>query len=287
MVRARGSIRPPYPFRLNSDSPEAIGLLSWLPVIGGASLRDWFVPSTDLPVVNAANLVTSEFGLGLDSFSANDVGARLVTPAYLKGLNPVTLTWTGMSVAAASTNSEIFGVSDNNTDTSPYVTYGIGFDGSSKLRGEFTTSFNTFFEVTSGIALTKFSLTQVVFTLTGNDQRVYLNGIQVAINTATGFTGGIAGASSQYCVGINASNLARSPGIVTYDARVYNRLFSVSDIATMWDNGNPWGLYARNPVVYPALVSTAVTSITTPQIMAALGGSFVDLRRRPRSAVPY
>lgn len=274
MIKSKGTRRPTYPFGINSDSPEAVGLLSWLPVIGGASLRDFTVPFNELPIINGANFVTSEFGMGLDSFSANDLGARITAPSYLKGLSIVTLTWTGIKLGTPTANSEIFGVSDNNTDSAPYIAYGIGTSGSaSLLRGEFTSSANLFSELAATFELPNFTLNQIILSIATGDQKLYHNGVLVASN-ALGFPGISAGATAQYCVGINGKNLSRNPNIITYDARVYNRLFSSSDVAEMWNNSNPWGLYARIPTAYKRVVEPAAGAIISNA--GSMTGAFVN-----------
>jgi hypothetical protein len=269
MIRSKGIIRPPFPVRINYDSPEAIGLLAWFPMQFGATVRDWFMPSTEAPVINSANLFPTNYGWGLDSFSANDTGARMTTPAYLKGLSVITLVSTFMKVGTSSNNSEIFGISHTSTDTSPFVLYGIGFSATAALRGEFSSGI--FLETLSSVTPANFVLNQVVFCLQNSEQKLYQNGVQIA-SGASVFSGGSADAGSRLMFGINVVNLTRNPNIVTYDNRIYNRFFQESDVANMWNNGNPWGLYQQ--LRQPFKVMNTPTVTPSPGVGPATG-SFV------------
>ena len=246
-----GHNRHHWPFGLHSGSPEAFGLVGWWPITGvdGNRLRDFVGVACDLDFVNGAGPVTYPYGMGLDMNAAQRGAVSTPAPDYVKDLNPVTLVWLGSRLSSVgASGAPIFSLTANNTAASPFIAYGLGFDsggGGTYVRGDMTDSGGTFRLVGPGIGyqIAIDTLIMLVLSIANGAQSLWHNGLLVA-STTHSFNGGGATSTAELTLGDARGGGGQNVGLITYDARLYNRAWNASDVGAAWNNGSPWGLYS-------------------------------------------
>lgn len=285
-IVSSGIIKPYWPFTVNRDRPSTNSLLMWLPVRGNESnalVDELYSNDVTLPFVNSSGLVSTAWGIGLDNFNGNDMGVRNTTPAHLKGLTELSIEYIGahMTTTAPSAAGSLIEITPDNAASSPFITYGIGFNSAANLRGEFTNGSGGFSECNSPININSidnpFKIFHVVFCLKDGTQLLYYNGAEVASTSGT-FTGGTAGATSQLCIGCYATNVSRNPQVATLHSAIYNKFLNTTEVLGLYNAINIFNSFNK-PMFLNNLRRRYLDIVTAPPgdgISSIVSGSFVN-----------
>lgn len=223
---------------INRESPHAVKLEAWLPAYGGVLidvLRGLVLTGTRVRQGNT---------LGGQSFKFNATGegAEITTPSYLQLPFPLTVAAWVIATATAGASASIFGVTHNNTDSAPFLSYHLGFDGSSNivLDGNNGGTYATI----GGGPLTSFvpALVAGVFGPAAQGALLFKNGLQVA-NTSS-FANPTYGASSLLHAG-NYTGVSRNSNILFLDGRIWSRAFTAAEMWELYEPSTRWDLYWR------------------------------------------
>jgi hypothetical protein len=226
--------------QINRTSDQARGLVAWLPCSGLGAVREIRM-GAQLPLVNSGAPTTVPDGFALNC-QGNDKGAIVTAPDYVKALNPVSLVLYCIPRGNPSSAANFFGVTANDSDAAPFWAYGIG-DGGGIVRGNFSNG-GSFVTCEAAIALTTGVLNVVVLTLTNGDQKLYINGVQRA--SASNSFNPTTAADSQIAIGLQrASGQGRNANMDVLDARLYNRVLTLSEAVALWAPQTRWDLYRR------------------------------------------
>lgn len=139
---------------------------------------------------------TRERGLRCD---AADEGAEITTPTHLQLQPPLTVAARVKILGTPTNNASIFGVTHNNTDSSPFESYQLAIE----ATGKFVLNFNNgviLQQASSSVAPVVGEEVTLVGVVVGGATKLYRNGVEIASNAAA--IGSLAyGASTLLCAG--------------------------------------------------------------------------------------
>jgi hypothetical protein len=258
--------KPQWPFRLNRDSWQANGLVSWIATADRSDSVVDYVSGVTLPYFNGATTVGTPWGIGTDCSVAADAGAMAPTTAAT--MTDVTTTVaTFFLTAVPDALGHIAGTKLFDPEAPPYAhavvgSYGPGgaFPGS-----YFSDGSNPFGDTCASGA----SWTTYVGTLMQMAARVdpltrgvdfWINGVSMATFSATGFPPNSWGATSQITYGMWQNGIGRNSKAIIFDARIYSRWLSDVEVAALWQPHNLWALYQPTRRFWAMGDAAAVTS---------------------------
>lgn len=260
---ARG-LRPSV-FGINKDSVQAQNLQAWFPACGPNPFMD-LVRGVKL-VSTSSTLQGSPLGSTGPSFTTTGGGAQVQCPTALRLAVPITIdawfTWVG----TPGLFSGIFGVDYDTTGSSPYTCYILALDGASPQH--YALDWNDGASITQAISSTTITSNvpqHLLGTINAGDQRLYLNGVQIA---SAGSSAGIAyGSSAPLHMANNTSGTIAS-NMVFLGGHIWNRAFSAIDAWRMYDPATRWDLcWVPSTKVY---FNAPATSTGHQQFLPLLG----------------
>ena len=257
---------------LNRGSAQARGLVAWYPVMHGAAVQDK-VGGLVVPYVAGTGLNRLGGQLGLNAATANDLGAHTLAGTRVQNLLPASIMcvfWQDSGSAPGGTvqpHGTWFGISHNNTDSSPYWNYVLkASGGGDQISFEWNNAgVHTTMSATSGLPSAK-QLHVLIATIATGAQVIYLDGASIA-SAANAVASISSGATSSVCLGMQPGTTGRSPGSYLVDCRVYDRAISADEarqFSVMWGD-----LYAGPLAFWPRRAAAAAAA--RAQRLALLG----------------
>lgn len=251
---------PITPWTINQQSPQAKGLVAWFPFLSGQP-AEYFsgepVPRTGDAAIMPAGIA----GRGLRAPDSGSSTGALITTPPAKWLidKPATLVWVGTIWSNGHTSAfpTIFGIKHNTSNSSPFNSLVLARSSNADeiVMGWNDSGSSEFFAQNCGLS-NFYRQVMVIVSVFDTACTVYINGAFVASS------GGIAG-SVQYggsaCVEFNrhVTTTANSCDTSTFDARIYNRAWSVEEIEQAANDG--WtDLYQSYPINGFTPVASAV-----------------------------
>lgn len=259
-------MRRPLEFHGVREWDRTRGLVAWFPihdpilldVIGGVRL----LPQSSPGAFSEITVAGSVGGPGYLTNAASE-GMDALTPAHLKLTLPLTIAAWFFTVGTPDANAGMFAVVPNNTDTTPFISYGIYYTGSAwAFYGNSAGS--TITRVTS-INHTLRQPTLIVATITSAATAVYVNG--VLAHSGAGVSNPTYAATSRISIG-NYTGVTRNSNQVFIDGKIWNRDLTAFEVKSLYDD--PWGDY-----LIPRRTSYGFASAQTFQPAWALGSNVV------------
>lgn len=253
LQRVRSNTTRPYGHSLmNLRSPHAAGLYMWWPfVAGGITVYDRSIKRI-LPATlkNSPSWRTSHLGRGL-ACTSGGMGAELVVPLLSQLTWPMSITAWFTPLGTPDASAGYFGITNNSTDSNPYLVFAIATDGTS-YKAYFNYA-GTFAQTGIGSNITTGAPVHIALTHSGEALRCYTNGVETG-NWVSSFPNPSYDVNPLFFVG-NYTGVVRNSNAIYYDCRLYNRTLSAAEVAHQYAAQTRWDLY-RSPVV-PLIPSVA------------------------------
>lgn len=171
----------------NPSHPMAHRCVAFWPLAEDAGNAVDVVQGITLTPQTSAGRTPTWHGPGLNA-NANQTGLAATAPASVRLAFPFTLALVATRIGAPSTNASLFGASANNTDASPFVSYGLAAsnDGTPVFQLN-TNNAGTFSSFNTGLSLAGMSTVSpsvLVGVFTAASRVAYVNGVS-ATQTST------------------------------------------------------------------------------------------------------
>jgi hypothetical protein len=178
---------------LQTGHPLHTGLVEFWPFAESSGDAVGIKESIALVPQNSADRVTTGYGLA-GNCNASQKGFAVTAPSSVKINLPITIAMSFLPTATLpDSNATLFGVTANNTVTSPFIAYDISAHSSTNRRPRATFSSSGAFNATdipgtdtypwSGLSTTVPST--LVFAHSASERKLWLNGVEILSNTTT------------------------------------------------------------------------------------------------------
>lgn len=239
-------IKPVNPV-LNKNHPLAKDLVAVFLVDNqsGNIIRNLISPQDRFDVVGSGVLSTNYAGKILDASLANDSGAfNSVIPQILKLNQKVSIFWQGYLGPSPTAFSQIVGAAHNNTDTDPFMSYGIHV---SDVANNYQLPFNadgTFTSVNIPAKIT-FDGTerQLVGTIQSGEQKFYENAVNIFTGSTT-FTAINYNADATFGIGLQKLAHTRNSKTKTSIVYIWKRVINATEVEQLYQD--PYAIFRKS-----------------------------------------
>lgn len=261
--------RPVGPFYLNTDSPQSVGLLAWVPITHGIT-RD-YVTNQRLVLEPGTRFAAGPEGIGLDCTITGSGATVTALPEWKAGA-PFTLVAYSRQISSSVVSYSAYAsVNYSEPNANPYVAPGgIGLQGTG-LSSNYQITGSLVWLDWSGAPSTSTILDQLnimVLRVKSGTQDIINNAV-VKGSATTAATGTSTTATTQLVIG--SEDGAARIGAYIYDVRLYNRFLSDADVWSLYDPRTRWDLYqVRSRRIYFDIAAAAAAS-TWPGYQSPFG----------------
>lgn len=171
---SRYYVKPPAPV-FNPRSPLALGCVAFWPFSEGGGDAVDIVRGVRMAPQTSAVRATGEYGPS-GNCVGNQVGFSVLTPEHLRLGWPMTVACSVRYVGTPSISTNILGITHNNTDSDPYLSFVIfiNFGGNFAIYGN---SGGSFFADSSAIGPTVGVVHNLVASVTPAARRLWIDGV--------------------------------------------------------------------------------------------------------------
>jgi Concanavalin A-like lectin/glucanases superfamily len=230
---------PRWPFTMNTDSPQAQGLLAWYPILPFSSP---FLSTRDMArgIANgtgySGGVVTSSNLLGGPALTFSTDGIIDCSPPAVAGLSQISVSaWIHPTTAGQNSTGKIL-------ESTPGSVIYFGYDGAATIFAHFftTSGADPYARVTTGPVLG--AMTHVVGSCSvGVANAMYFNGVSQILST-NDLGSGTVNAITILHVG-NTGGVAQDFSGAMWDLRIYDRAIRSDEAWQMYDPATRWDLY--------------------------------------------
>ncbi len=229
--------------KLNKGHPRAAGLIAAYAFPSGYG--------QDL--VGFSHLTTKTGTISYDGIrglithiSSTTTGLQGIASASLKFPTTATLVWQGTNFGSPNNSAGIFGVTYDNTGSSPYYGYAFQYNTPPQVAMYWN---NGSLQSASWNQGMPSGSNWVAGTITSGSQKLYVNDpiTSIASNTATGTIS--YSSSAQVFFGTPAAFSGRNPDLAHEYGLIYNRILTNKELAWLLTNGRDLFVNKRNRII--------------------------------------
>jgi hypothetical protein len=172
--------------------------------------------------------------------TATGLGVEVLVPERLKLSLPLTLDAWFVPTGAADAFSAVFGLTHNNTDSSPFDAVHLSYTNTgTAFRVSYSSGGNPF-ALNSATGPTTGLLSHLLAVMTATTQDLYLNGVKIA-SASSAISAPNFGATALLTFG-NYTGVSRNSALLGLCGRVWNRALSTMEIGRLYDPATRWDL---------------------------------------------
>lgn len=172
--------------------------------------------------------------------AANTNGAEATCPDYAKLAMPITIVWQGLKLGlpTAGSNAGIFGVSFDNANTTPFLSYSFIYNSTTSV---YLYGGNGATQSASSGTLPANGPLWLAATIENGRQALYVNTAATPAGTGTGTTAITYSSTSLVYVG-NYTNIVRNSNTRSDLGYIWNRALTLSEL--QWIEAEPYAMFA-------------------------------------------